>query len=194
MTNVLVIVAHPDLRASKYNAALLEATEGLNHVTVHDLYAAYPDLVVDAEAEKALLLEHDVIVFQHPVYWYSAPALVRQWQDAVLTYNWAFTYDGTASKLNGKKAIVAVTTGGSSDNYTVDGMNGATIDTLLSSWKATLSLCQFDVQPIFALHGTALGPGVSEEELATAVREYRELLSSYAPEGSAALIDSVRAA
>lgn len=194
MSKVLLIVAHPDLATSKYNAALLAAADGLDDVTVHDLSAAYPDGVIDASAEQQLLVDHDVVVFQHPVYWYSVPALFRQWQDAVLTYNWAFTYDGTASELNGKKAIVAVTTGGSAENYTVDGMNGATIETLLSSWKATLTLCQFDVQPIFALHGTALGPGVSDDELAAAVRDYRELLSSHTDSETADLVGSTRGA
>lgn len=35
---------------------------------VHDLYATYPDFHIDADAEQALLAEHDVIVFEHPVF------------------------------------------------------------------------------------------------------------------------------
>lgn len=43
----------------------------LGHVTVHDLYATYPDFAVDGDAERDLLAGRDVIVFQHPMHWYS---------------------------------------------------------------------------------------------------------------------------
>ncbi|MFI1921440.1 MULTISPECIES: NAD(P)H-dependent oxidoreductase [unclassified Streptomyces] len=46
----------------------MDAVRDLAHVTVHDLYATYPDFRIDAEAERALPAEHDVIVFQHPVF------------------------------------------------------------------------------------------------------------------------------
>jgi glutathione-regulated potassium-efflux system ancillary protein KefG len=108
MSKVLLVVGHPDLSGSKANAALVDAVRDLAHVTVHDLYAAYPDFQIDADAEQALLAEHDVIVFQHPVYWYNTTPLFKQWQDKVLTYGWAFTLDGSASQLAGKKAVVAV--------------------------------------------------------------------------------------
>jgi transposase len=52
-----------------------------------------------------------VIVFQHPVYWYNTTPLFKQWQDTVLTLDWAFTMDGSPSQLAGKKAVVAVTAG-----------------------------------------------------------------------------------
>ena len=59
-------------------------------VRLHDLYEAYPDFLIDVEAEQALLLEHDVIVFQHPVYWYSSPAILKEWQDLVLEHGFAY--------------------------------------------------------------------------------------------------------
>ncbi|GAA2620929.1 NAD(P)H-dependent oxidoreductase [Streptomyces tubercidicus] len=178
MSKVLVVVGHPDLSQSKHNAALVDAVRDLAHVTVHDLYAAYPDFQVDADAEQALLAEHDVIVFQHPVYWYNTPPLFRQWQDTVLTHRWAFTYDGTPSQLAGKKAIVAVTAGAAADAYTPEGWIKTTLEPLLSNWDATLRLCQFDIQPMFKLYGTTCG--LTDEGLATAAKQYNELLTSFA--------------
>jgi putative NADPH-quinone reductase len=100
MSKVLLVVAHPDLSQSKANAALVDAVRDLPHVTVHDLYATYPDFQIDADAEQALLAEHDVIVFQHPVYWYNTTPLLKQWQDKVFTHGWAFTMDGSPSQLS----------------------------------------------------------------------------------------------
>ena len=148
MSKVLLVVGHPDLSQSKANAALVDAVRDLAHVTVHDLYATYPDFRIDVAAEQALLADHDVIVFQHPVFWYNTTPLFKQWQDTVFTFGWAFTVDGSASQLAGKKAVVAVTAGVPAERYTPEGTNRATLETLLSNWGATLRLCQFDVQPM----------------------------------------------
>jgi len=178
MPKVLLVVAHPDLAESTANAALVEAVRDLPHVTVHDLYATYPDFQIDVDAEQALLAEHDVIVFQHPVFWYNTTPLLKHWQDTVLTLGWGFTIDGSASKLAGKKAIVAVTAGVPQDHYTPEGQNGITLEALLSNWRATLRLCQFDILPMVTLYGTAFG--LPEEDLTLAAKQYQELLGSFA--------------
>lgn len=49
---VLVLYAHPDPEESVANKALLEAVKDLDHVTVHDLYATYPDYFIDVTAEQ----------------------------------------------------------------------------------------------------------------------------------------------
>ncbi|MER5436872.1 NAD(P)H-dependent oxidoreductase [Streptomyces sp. NPDC002588] len=178
MSKVLILVGHPDLSRSRCNSALLDAVKDLDHVTVHDLYATYPDFAVDGDAERALLLEHDVIVFQHPVQWYNLTPLFRQWQDIVLTHDWAFNYEGRPSRTTGKKGVVAVTFGGDRTDYTPGGLVGRTAEELLNNWDSTLRLCQFDIQPVFTLHGAAFG--VPDEDLVTASKEYRALLASFA--------------
>ncbi|MDR6508371.1 NAD(P)H-dependent oxidoreductase [Arthrobacter oryzae] len=49
MSRVLFVVAHPDLSQSKANAALVDAVRDLPHVTVHDLYATYPDFQIERQ-------------------------------------------------------------------------------------------------------------------------------------------------
>lgn len=178
MSKVLLLVGHPDLSASTHNGALVDAVRDLEHVTVRDLSALYPDFEIDGDAERALLAEHDVIVFQHPMYWYNTPAIFRQWQDTVLTHGWAFNYEGKPTQTTGKKAVLAVTTGGRAEDYSVDGSIGLTIDQLLGPWRATLGLCQFDIQPMFTMHGTVFG--LSDEDVTSATKNYRELLASFA--------------
>ena len=74
---ILILFAHPRLSTSVVQTAMLNAIEGLENVTFHDLYAAYPDFLIDVKREQELLLAHDVIVFQHPFYWYSVPAILK---------------------------------------------------------------------------------------------------------------------
>ncbi len=59
-----------------------------------------------------------------------------------------------------------------------EGTNQTTLETLLSTWHATLRLCQFDVQPMVKPYGTAFG--LSDEDLNTAAKQYNELLASFA--------------
>lgn len=87
---ILVIYAHPEPLNSIANQTMLHNIAALSHVTVHDLYATYPDFFIDVHAEQQKLLEHDVIVFQHPLYMYSCPALLKEWFDRVLAKGFAF--------------------------------------------------------------------------------------------------------
>ena len=59
------------------------------------LYAAYPDFMIDVKREQQLLLDHDIIVLQHPFYWYSSPAIIKEWLDLVLENGWAYGTGGS---------------------------------------------------------------------------------------------------
>ena len=87
------------------NAALSSALDGAEDVTVRDMYSLYPDFQINVAEGQQLAAEADRIVLQFPMYWYSSPALLKQWEDAVLTYAWAYGSTGTA--LHGKDLLVA---------------------------------------------------------------------------------------
>lgn len=135
---VLVLFAHPALEKSRVNRALLAAPKAVEGVTLHDLYERYPDLIVDVAREQALLLEHDVVVFQHPFYWYSTPALLKEWQDQVLEHGWAYGRGG--DRLRGKLTLNVVTSGGPRQAYTATGYNRFTIRQLLAPYEQTAHL------------------------------------------------------
>ena len=86
----LVLVAHPDLESSRITAHLTAAIKDMEHVTVHDLSAAYPDRRIDAAREQELLRTHDTIVWSFPWHWYSVPGVLKEWMDQVLTYGFAY--------------------------------------------------------------------------------------------------------
>ena len=86
---LLILFAHPRSSASVVQRAMLRAIDGLDGVTLADLYAEYPDFDIDVAREQDRLLAHDLIVLQHPFYWYSSPAIIKEWQDLVLENGWA---------------------------------------------------------------------------------------------------------
>lgn len=168
---ILVLLAHPAHRRSRANAALRAAAKAVEGVTLHDLYEAYPDFLIDVDHEQALLVQHDVIVFQHPIYWYSSPAILKEWQDLVLEHGFAFGRAGTA--LVGKALLSAVTAGGSEAAYGPEGMNRHSIAEFLRPFEATARLCRMRWLPPFILHGTHL---LDAAELARHAAGYRHLL------------------
>ncbi|VTR60157.1 General stress protein 14 [Serratia fonticola] len=52
---VLLLYAHPESQDSVANRVLLQPAQQLEHVTVHDLYAHYPDFFIDIHHEQQLL-------------------------------------------------------------------------------------------------------------------------------------------
>ncbi len=85
---ILFVVAHPFLRESRSNRAVVEAVADLPGITIHPLYDLYPYFHIDVPTEQKLLEAHDVIVMQHPFYWYAMPALMRAWQVEVFQEGW----------------------------------------------------------------------------------------------------------
>lgn len=172
MRRVLVLFAHPVLEKSRVNRRLLGTIRDLPDVTIHDLYEAYPTLGIDVAREQELLLEHDVVVFQHPFYWYSAPAILKEWQDLVLEHGWA--YGPTGTKLRGKITLNAISTGGPAIAYRREGYNRFTVRELLAPWDQTAHLCGMRYLAPFVVHA-ALGI-VGDDDLGARRDRYRRLI------------------
>lgn len=149
--NTLVILAHPNLETSRVNKTWKAALEQHENVTVHDLYATYPDFQIDVERERQLLLSHDRIVFQFPFYWYSSPAILKEWQDLVLSYGWAYGQSGT--QLHGKEFLLAVSTGGPAEAYQPEGYNRFNMEELLSPFHAMANLTGMTYLPPYIESG-----------------------------------------
>jgi glutathione-regulated potassium-efflux system ancillary protein KefG len=89
------------------------------------------------EQQRVLLLDHQVIVWQHPFYNYGPPAPLKQWIDMVLEYGWAHGKGG--GNLTGKNVLQVLTAGGSRASYTSRSY-GATVRELLATFERTSPL------------------------------------------------------
>jgi glutathione-regulated potassium-efflux system ancillary protein KefF len=140
MADVLVLVAHPDLARSRVNRMLAAQARLLpsESVEVRDLYALYPDYVIDVEAEQAALAHARTVVWLHPVQWYSMPALMKLWVDEVLAFQWAYGPGGRA--LAGKCLWLVVSAGGSETSYRDAGNNRHAFESFLPAYQQTAEL------------------------------------------------------
>lgn len=176
-SKILLLLAHPHPRKSKLNSRLLQAVADLEHVTVKRLYELYPDFQIDVETEQQALLDHDLIIFQHPMYWYSAPAILKEWQDCVLEHNFAYGEKGTA--LTGKHLLSVITAGSEKTSYDPIGRNRFTTEQLLAPYQQTAGLCNMIWQAPRILYG---GFQVDKETLDQHCADYREFLQNYTVE------------
>jgi glutathione-regulated potassium-efflux system ancillary protein KefF len=177
---ILVIVAHPELEQSRANRRLLQAARALqqkvpaSRLVVRDLYALYPDYLIDIGVEQAALAAAKLVVWQHPIRWYSMPPLLKLWLDDVLTFGWAYGPDGTA--LRGKDLWLVASTGGPEDSYRPDSYNRYFFDAFLPPYEQTAALCGMRFLPPLILHGAHKA---SEAELAAHADSYVQRLADY---------------
>jgi len=171
---ILVLFAHPSLTRSEANRPLLAAARALDGVTCVDLYAEYPAFEIDIDREQQRLRAHDVVCFQHPLYWYSTPAILKEWQDLVLEHGFAYGAGGTA--LHGKLFFSACTAGGPEAAYCAEGYNHFTIRELLQPLEQTAYLCGMTYLPPFALFGARTA--VQEGRIDAHVADWLRLLTA----------------
>lgn len=171
MAKILILFAHPRYENSLVQERLSMAAQEVRGVTFHDLYELYPDFDVQIDQEQELLISHDIIVLQHPFYWYSCPPLLKQWLDLVFEHGWAYGKEG--NRLAGKKMFNAISTGGGQDAYETGGFNHFTIRQFLAPFDQTARLCNIKYYPPFVVHGTHLA---TNSDIKRAGESYRKIL------------------
>ncbi|HZE90864.1 MAG TPA: NAD(P)H-dependent oxidoreductase [Rhizobacter sp.] len=174
MTDVLVLTAHPHLEHSRVNRALMQAAAAVDRVEVRDLYALYPDYLIDVAAEQDALLKAQLIVWQHPLHWYHMPPLMKLWVDEVLAFGWSYGPEGHA--LRGKDLWLITSTGGTEDSYRPDAYNRYHFDAFMPPYEQTATLCGMRFLPPMVLHGAH---HVSEAELTRHAHTLAERLRRY---------------
>jgi glutathione-regulated potassium-efflux system ancillary protein KefF len=176
MARILVIAAHPQMEHSRATRALMEAAAGLpaERCEVRDLYALYPDYYIDVPAEQAALAQADLLVWLHPVHWYSMPPLLKLWLDEVFAFGWAYGPGGRA--LAGKDLWLAASTGGPEDSYRPDGYNRYFFDAFLHPYEQTAALCGMRWLPPLLQHGAHRA---SDAQLAAQAQLFTERLTTW---------------
>lgn len=136
----------PDAEFDRFDpSAVQEAAASAGHFT--------PDVV----AEQNKLTEADVLIFVFPVWWFSMPAILKGWVDRVFARGFAYSagrkYD--LGHFVGKRAMVCVTTGTSSETYQPAGVDGDLLHVLWPIHNGILAYAGFTVLPPFAAFAPA---------------------------------------
>ncbi|WP_396588617.1 NAD(P)H-dependent oxidoreductase [Bermanella sp. R86510] len=173
MAKVLILFAHPSPVRSEVNLPLFKNSK-MHDVTRVDLYGEYPNFRIDIDKEQHRLREHDVIVFMFPMYWYSTPAILKEWQDLVLEYGFAYGKNGNA--LQGKRFFCSFTTGGAEKAYQDAGYNHYTVNQLLQPLEQTAFLSKMQYLPPFVLFSARTAR--EDNRLTSHISQWRRILQA----------------
>jgi len=174
--HIQLLFVHPYPHRSRVNRALLDGVCDIPGVHVCDLYEQYPDFHIDKEMEQQTLRETDLLVVQHPFYWYSAPAMFKQWQDVVLEYGFAFGTGGDA--LRGKDFLPVISIGQSRAAYSPEGHNRHDIHEILYPYECMANHCGMNYLDPILIFGAN---NKDDDELSEYVEIYRKRLLNYRP-------------
>jgi glutathione-regulated potassium-efflux system ancillary protein KefG len=168
---IVLLFFHPLVHKSRINRVLIQSVKDIEGLTLKYMYDLYPDFHIDVKAEQQDLMDHDIIIWQHPFYWYSGPSLLKEWIDLVLEHGFAYGREGRA--LEGKEIMSTITTGGRDEAYEADGRNRHSIKQLLTPFEKTVQLCRMNYLPPFVVHGTHL---LEERDIQKAGADYRKVI------------------
>lgn len=170
---VLILFAHPSQHRSEVNTPLFKEAQKIEGVTCVNLYGEYPRFDINIDREQQRLREHDVVIFQFPLYWYSTPAILKEWQ-VVLEYGFAYGTDGTA--LQGKTMLCVLSAGGKEEAYKAEGYNHFTIRQLLAPIEQMSALTGMNYIAPLAMFGARTAD--EEGRIPRHVERYKSLLTA----------------
>ena len=149
MSKLLLYFAHPNLNKSLINKELSKQAKKIDHLHFQDLYEKYPRFNIDVDKEQQLLIKHDFIIFQFPIFWYSSPSLVKEWLDLVLEHGFAYGKEG--NRLCGKHFMLAVSAGAPLEAYSPRGIQNYSLRDFLRPFEQTARLCKMKFIPPYVL-------------------------------------------
>lgn len=166
--DTLIIAAHPDLANSTVHSTWLRAVRQAGAAHVQEIVSAYPGGVIDVRIEHSLIEAHDRIILQFPIFWYSVPAVLKNWIDEVLSHGWAYGRGGDA--FVGKELGLAYSTGTAAEAYRAGGRNRFSMSELTKPLELTAIFIKARFLPSFILHGA--NTGFSEHQLEESASAY----------------------
>ena len=172
MSRLIVYYAHPGHKHSHANCEMARAAMQVEGITYVDLYRDYPRFDIDADVEQQRLLEHDVVLFQFPFFWYSTPSIIKEWEDLVLEHG--FAYGSGGDRLQGKRMMLAITAAGPEDAYSPGGFQHYPIRDFLRPLEQTARLCAMQFAAPYVLFASLKAP--TDGRLEPHVEGYRRLL------------------
>ena len=139
----LIIVSHPEINDSQTQQFLKKGAE-LTDAIWHHVESLQS---IEVNLERELLQSADRIIFQFPLYWYSAPSGLKHWLDTVMSQN--FVYGDGQFHLEDKQFGLVVTTGLPQKDFQIGANEDITLDQVLTPYRAFAHRAKMEVLPTF---------------------------------------------
>lgn len=130
LRKVVILLAHPNMKESQANKALIDAVNDIEGVAVFNLYDQQ-GASFDVDEWSKIISGASALIYQFPFHWMAAPSLLKKWQDEV------FTFLSKTPAVAGKPLTVVTTTGSEYEAYRSGGRNRFTVDELLRPYQVS---------------------------------------------------------
>ena len=124
LRKVVILLAHPNIKASQANKALIDAVSDIEGVAVFNLYELSEDIAFNVDEWSKIISDTSAVIYQFP-------SLLKKWQDEV------FTFLSKTPAVAGKPLMVVTTTGSEYEAYRSGGRNRFTTDELLRPYQGS---------------------------------------------------------
>lgn len=117
----------------------------------------------DLQREQARFMRADLLLMVFPLWWGGMPAILKGWCERVFAYGFAYA-DGQRFELGyfrGRRALLAVATGGPGERFSAGGVYGPIDQLLYPIVHCGLEYMGLDVLPPFVAYAA---PRVSDAE------------------------------
>ena len=146
----IVYVAQPDSEQSNSFQFLVQSGQALTDVCYVDLAKEYQgNEGFNCEQEWQRLVSYERIIFQFPLYWYQAPAILKQWLDVVFGYELP---QQAKKQLANKELGIVVIAGVKESEYQIGGREGVTISDLVAPYYALARHFKMVPLKFYAIH------------------------------------------
>ena len=139
LRKVVILLAHPNIKGSQANKALIDAVSDIEGVAVFNLYELSEDIAFNVDEWSKIISDASAVIYQFPFYWMSAPSLLKKWQDEV------FTHLSKTPAVAGKPLMIVTTTGSEYDAYRSGGIKAVLF---IRVWRGRhlLSFTEWELQ------------------------------------------------
>jgi len=113
--------------------------------------------------EQERVAQADLFLFVYPLWWGGMPAILKGWFDRVMAYGFAYA-DGKrfdSGFFQGRHGLIALTTGGTPERFSPEGVYGPIDDLLYPHRRTMLEYLGLRIAPTFVAYAT---PRVSAAE------------------------------
>jgi NAD(P)H dehydrogenase (quinone) len=108
----------------------------------------------DIAAEQLKVTAADMLVLVFPLWWGGPPAILKGWFERVMAYGFAYV-DGfrfESGLFRGRRAMLAVTTGGTPARFSLDGVYGPIEEVLMPVRRLGLEYMGYEVADPFVAY------------------------------------------
>lgn len=166
LRKVVILLAHPNIKGSQANKALIDAVSDIEGVAVFNLYELSEDIAFNVDEWSKIISDASAVIYQFPFYWMSAPSLLKKWQDEV------FTHLSKIPAVAGKPLMIVTTTGSEDDAYRSGGRNRFTTDELLRPYQGSAIHSGMAWQTPIVVYG--MGTADAGKNIAEGANSYKQ--------------------